>query len=121
LIQEDIEKVQLKTDLEPNTQSGETALLGDLQTDHAEGEIKVESVLKKPCIAHLQDSNTWLVYNHFIHSGYRTNYDNWECTIKSILECHNETINVWTHFSGFWIAFALIWFVQMSVFSQVYY
>ena len=27
----------------------------------------------------------------------------------SLFQCHNETINVWTHFVGFWIV--LIYFI----------
>lgn len=38
--------------------------------------------------------------NEFIHEGYRINYSNCEKTSKSLIECHNETGNIWTHLIG---------------------
>ena len=50
------------------------------------------------------------VYNRHILTGYRINYNTWAVTLKSLFQCHNETINVWTHLGGFFACLvALLW------------
>lgn len=36
----------------------------------------------------------------YVHSGYRPLHRNWRYYFWSLLQCHNETINVWTHLLG---------------------
>ena len=43
-------------------------------------------------------------YNAHLRRGYRINYRTWGALLRSLFQCHNETINVWTHFIGFWAA-----------------
>lgn len=56
----------------------------------------------KPFIGSRYESADYCVYNPHIYKGYRINYKSWGVTIWSLFQCHNETINVWTHFLGFW-------------------
>ncbi|XP_049847958.1 uncharacterized protein LOC126305015 [Schistocerca gregaria] len=44
----------------------------------------------------------YLKHNPYILGGYRVNLDLWSST-KTFLTWHNETINIWTHFLGFWL------------------
>lgn len=39
------------------------------------------------------------VMNPYLLSGYRANYSVWEC-IASMLQVHNDTLNIWTHLLG---------------------
>ena len=41
------------------------------------------------------------VFNKYILTGYRINYDSWPAILKSIFQWHNETMNIWTHLVGF--------------------
>jgi len=49
----------------------------------------------------------------FINAGYRVDY-HWKTCLRSIFSLHNETLNVWTHFVGFLLFFALIIQVKYS-------
>jgi predicted membrane channel-forming protein YqfA (hemolysin III family) len=40
---------------------------------------------------------SWLQYNRFIHSGYRPLMRSTGAALASILQWHNETLNIWTH------------------------
>lgn len=39
--------------------------------------------------------------NPYILTGYRVGYSTLMC-VRSMLSLHNETLNIWTHFVGFW-------------------
>ena len=41
-----------------------------------------------------------LINNMDIKSGYRINYNTWALTLKSLVHCHNESVNIWTHLIG---------------------
>lgn len=58
----------------------------------------------KPYIGMVDDAPEYHRYNEFIKHGYRINYHTWRSTLWSLFQCHNETINVWTHFSGFLVS-----------------
>lgn len=38
--------------------------------------------------------------NEFIHHGYRIHHNSWWRGFKSLFQCHNETVNVWSHLCG---------------------
>lgn len=59
--------------------------------------------LRQPYIGDIDDAPEYQKYNPFIKTGYRIGYRSWSWTLWSIFQCHNETVNVWTHFIGFWI------------------
>lgn len=40
------------------------------------------------------------VDNEYIHTGYRINHNSSSRAFKSIVSCHNETVNVWSHLCG---------------------
>ncbi len=42
----------------------------------------------------------WMIDNKYILTGYRINYSDWVSIFESLLECHNETFNVWSHLLG---------------------
>ncbi len=42
----------------------------------------------------------WFFRERYIHSGYRPLHQNWRYYFLSLLQRHNETINVWTHLIG---------------------
>jgi predicted membrane channel-forming protein YqfA (hemolysin III family) len=44
--------------------------------------------------------------NEYIRAGYRGRLDFHAC-VKSLLDYHNETLNIWTHLIGFFIFFGL--------------
>ena len=58
----------------------------------------------RPYIGLVDDAPEYHRYNEFIKHGYRINYYTWRSTLWSLFQCHNETINVWTHFSGFLVS-----------------
>ena len=53
----------------------------------------------------MEDAPEYHRYNPHIKGGYRIHYYSWKATLWSLFQCHNETINVWTHFAGFWATF----------------
>ena len=59
----------------------------------------------RPFIGLTEDAPEYHRYNQYIKAGYRINYFTWRATLWSLFQCHNETINVWTHFAGFWASF----------------
>ena len=58
----------------------------------------------RPFIGMMEEAPEYHRYNQFIKGGYRINYFTWRSTLWSLFQCHNETVNVWTHFIGFWMA-----------------
>ena len=57
-------------------------------------------------------SSRHLVWNRDLVRGYRINYGTWTATFKSLFQCHNETVNIWTHLIGFIVCFCLLWVVE---------
>jgi predicted membrane channel-forming protein YqfA (hemolysin III family) len=57
----------------------------------------------KPFIGSIEDAekvDEWLVYNRHIKKGYRINYKCYKTITKSVVQCHNETTNIWSHLLG---------------------
>ena len=50
-------------------------------------------------------------YNEHLKRGYRINYKTWGSLLRSLFQCHNETVNVWTHFIGFWATLSMFFHV----------
>ncbi|XP_016343037.1 progestin and adipoQ receptor family member VII, a [Sinocyclocheilus anshuiensis] len=48
----------------------------------------------------------WFFRERYIHSGYRPLHQNWRYYFLSLLQRHNETINVWTHLIGVLVVLA---------------
>jgi len=46
----------------------------------------------------------------FIHTGYRVGYDLYEC-FSSLIQIHNETVNIWSHLIGTFILVGLLFHV----------
>lgn len=55
----------------------------------------------EPYIGPMEEAPEYHRYNLNIKRGYRINYNTWKSTVWSLFQCHNETVNVWTHFTGF--------------------
>ena len=55
----------------------------------------------QPFIGTKEQAPEYMVYNPYILTGYRINYNTVKLTIKSIFQLHNETMNIWTHGLGF--------------------
>ena len=51
----------------------------------------------RPAIVPQEEAPKWLIYNHFMTEGYRINYFRVKHLLKSIMQWHNETMNIWTH------------------------
>jgi len=56
----------------------------------------------------------WLADNQFIKTGYRVNLG-WRLSAKSICKLHNETMNVWTHLTGFAFVLVLLILTMLSI------
>lgn len=65
----------------------------------------------RPYIGKKNDAPDYHRYNPYILAGYRINYNSWGSTLWSLFQCHNETMNVWSHFLGFLATFAALIFL----------
>ena len=54
------------------------------------------------------------VSNRHILTGYRINYNTWSATLNSLFQCHNESVNIWTHFIGFLVALVAFIYASMN-------
>ena len=83
---------------------------------HKVDDCLVSILSKQPHIGVKEEAKHYCIYNQNILNGYRINYDTWGMTFWSLFQIHNETMNVWTHFSGFLVCIvALI----ITMYSQV--
>ncbi|KAK4289845.1 hypothetical protein Pmani_037218 [Petrolisthes manimaculis] len=60
----------------------------------------------------------FLRFNPYIRKGYRSTLDLTQC-LYSILWCHNETVNIWTHVFGFGVFVCLFVYDAVVVFGQL--
>ncbi|OQR66811.1 progestin and adipoQ receptor family member 3-like [Tropilaelaps mercedesae] len=51
----------------------------------------------------------WLRNNHFIRYGYLVHCSPREC-VRSLLQWHNETVNIWSHLLGFFVLLAILFY-----------
>ena len=56
-----------------------------------------------------------MVYNEYIHKGYRINFLSYKRLFVSSCKLHNETTNFWTHFIG-----GLIFIFLLAYFSVLF-
>ena len=57
-------------------------------------------VQNKALIVPREQAPDFMVYNDYIHDGYRVNHNSLSRLLFSLLTWHNETINTWTHLLG---------------------
>lgn len=70
--------------------------------------------LIKAYIGHVSEAHHYILDNEFILKGYRINFHSCKKISSSLCLCHNETINIWTHFIG---AVLIILFMFLVVFN----
>jgi len=70
--------------------------------------------LIKAYIGHVSEAHHYILDNEFILKGYRINFHSCKKISSSLCMCHNETINVWTHFIG---AILIILFMFLVIFN----
>ena len=70
-------------------------------------------------IVHIEDAEQWMVYNVYLHRGYRKNFQSIREILKSTFMQHNELMNIWTHLLGalFFIG-VLVYLTQTSVYGS---
>ena len=68
----------------------------------------------EPYIGPQEEACAHDVYNRHILTGYRINYNTWGVTLKSLFQCHNETINVWTHLAGFFACLVALVYIKRN-------
>ena len=69
---------------------------------------------RKPYIGPKEEAAEHDVYNRHILRGYRINYNSWSSTLNSLFECHNETVNIWTHGIAFLVAFVAFVYASLN-------
>lgn len=60
---------------------------------------QIEEV-RKAFIGKKEDARPDQLDNEFIENGYRVGHDSCYAAMGSLFTCHNETVNVWSHFCG---------------------
>ena len=60
---------------------------------------QIEEV-RKAFIGKKEDARPDQLDNEFIEYGYRVDHDSCSAACASLFTCHNETVNVWSHFLG---------------------
>ena len=70
--------------------------------------------LLKEFIGNISEAHHYILDNEFILKGYRINFHSCPKISKSLCMCHNETINIWTHFMG---AMLVIFFMFLVIFN----
>ena len=65
------------------------------------------------CNGLLEDLPDYMVDNEYIKSGYRVNYRGFKAVLLTMFKCHNETFNIWSHFLGKIVFFALVVFIAI--------
>ena len=68
----------------------------------------------KPHIGVVDEIDPENVWNKYIVTGYRVNYDSWKQILHSLFEWHNETVNIWTHLVGFVVYIGVLCFIGFS-------
>lgn len=70
--------------------------------------LREEDIELKEYIGSINEAPPWERDNEFILTGYRINYNSWSSIFRSILEFHNETVNIWSHLLGALLFVALV-------------
>lgn len=89
--------------VEQKHQSGnKNSVLSKSEFEKDEEKLESKQISKKPprIDGTIEDVPDWLQDNEYIKTGYRVNFED-PCEIgKTMCQCHNETVNIWTHFIG---------------------
>jgi adiponectin receptor len=71
--------------------------------------------LIKEYIGNVTEAHNFIIDNEFILKGYRINFHSCKRITKSACMCHNETVNIWTHFIGFVLVVTFIIMVILEI------
>ena len=81
---------------------------------------EVEKDLRPRCNATIDEVPEWQRYNKWILSFYRINYVGTKSIASTFVKCHNETVNVWTHFLGLCSLVVVVFYVISQHHYQYY-
>ena len=66
-------------------------------------------------IGNFEEAPDYLKDNEYIRTGYLINCNSFKKVFSSLIKCHNETMNVWTHLLGTLIAIILIFYTSIFI------
>ena len=72
---------------------------------------------KELIIGNYEEAPEYLKDNEYIRSGYLINCNTFKKVLSSLIKCHNETMNVWSHLLGTLIAIVFIFYTFIFVSS----
>ena len=72
---------------------------------------------KELIIGNYEEAPEYLKDNEYIRSGYLINCNTFKKVLSSLIKCHNETMNVWSHLLGTLIAIIFIFYTFIFVSS----
>jgi len=85
----------------------------DLKKNKNNRKVNPKSLIKA-YIGNVSEAHQFILDNEFILKGYRINFHSCKRISKSFCLCHNETINIWTHFIG---SVLIILFMFLVIFN----
>jgi len=87
----------------------------DIKQKDDKKEEKLHKKEEKIIIGKYSDAPDYLKDNEYIKNGYLINCRSLKLVLRSLFVCSNETINVWSHLLGCFIALFLIIFTATSI------
>lgn len=87
----------------------------DIKQKNDKKEEKLHKKGEKIIIGKYSDAPDYLKDNEYIKNGYLINCHSLKLVLRSLFVCSNETINVWSHLLGCFIALFLIIFTATSI------
>ena len=87
----------------------------DIKQKNDKKEEKLHKKEEKIIIGKYSDAPDYLKDNEYIKNGYLINCHSLKLVLRSLFVCSNETINVWSHLLGCFIALFLIIFTATSI------
>ena len=79
----------------PDEQQDQQAIA--LEEEMGRGEEGAAVLLSQPCLVNHDQLPAWFEAYSYTYTGYRVHYND-RLSLNSILQCHNETSNIWTEF-----------------------
>ncbi len=70
------------------------------------------------CDATIEEIPEWLYDDDYIKTGYRINQQGACEVMATMCQCHNETVNIWTHFIGA-LTFLCLMFIILLCYQNV--
>ena len=71
--------------------------------------------LIKEFIGNVSEDTNNIIDNEFILVGYRINFHTFKTITKSACMCHNETVNICTHFIGFILVVIFAFMIMLNI------